>query len=173
MADNIPSQVAKVELEKKAETPAPAPGLGFTGLNHCFVSIEGPPAADTNNDDVDTWSPDAWNPVGFQPWNGPSKILSNSPRCSLPNCSICVATSYLSFQSVIEQLKGVITDVTPFIERVNRSAVWWSEMKVALESLKVALADSAPGSLPGVRAEAAEGWKGVADQFALYICKVG
>jgi hypothetical protein len=77
----------------------------------------------------------------------------------------------MSFVNVEAQLIRIAQGMLPFIEHFSRYVIWWGTMKGGLEGLN--------GVLPQLMLDGSKdttdlinGWKGVGDQFALYVYKV-
>lgn len=77
----------------------------------------------------------------------------------------------MSFANVEAQLIRIAQGILPFIEHFNRYAFWWGTMKDGLEGLKDALPQLMLDR-PVNTTDLVDGWKGVGDQFALYVYKV-
>jgi len=144
ISESIPLQVSKIQ----AEIP---PSVSFNGINTCFVTITPPMITEPEIEETDIWKA----PGTTMTW--PS-----------------YASTYLTFQNVVTQLDTISADVSLFTEQVGRCVDWWSRMKSGMETLKSTLSKTdqdEPHSLHVEMSNVAEGWQGVADQFALYVHK--
>jgi len=144
--------VSKIQAEKPADS-APIYPTSFNGinLNTCFVILTPPVITEPEIEETDIWKA----PGTTMTW----------PAYS---------SNYLTFQNVITQLDSITADVSLFTEQVGRCVDWWNRMKSGMETLKSTLSkidQDELHSLPVQVSNVAEGWQGIADQFALYVHK--
>jgi hypothetical protein len=145
VASKIPSQVTQVARELKSQNPG-----FFNDMNHAIISVS-QPNSPTDEDDVsDTY-----------PGHSATPYLCTYPP---PGAGL----NYLTFQVIMEQLNTIVADLTPFIDRINRIAIWLAKTKLSLEMLV-----SNPGARPTLTQDSAECWRGISDQFSLLIYKIG
>jgi len=150
ISESIPLHVSKIQAEKPADT-TPIYPTSFNGINTCFVTLTPPVAMESEIEETDIWK-------------APGTTIAWPAYSS----------NYLTFQNVITQLDSIATDMLLFTEQVGRCVDWWSRMKSGLETLKSSLPRIDQDELQSLHvrmSNVAEGWQGVADQFALYVHK--
>jgi len=146
VANKIPSQVIQVARELKSQNPNPG---FFNGIGHVIISVQ-QPSAPTDEDDVsDTYA--SGSPID----HGCSQQYNFGPV-------------YMTFQAIMDNLNTIVADLAPFIDRINRVALWFAKMKRSLEALA-----SNPSARPALTQDSAECWRGISDQFSLLIYKTG
>lgn len=96
-----------------------------------------------------------------------SSVFAFCQRLPLTTFHPGASLNYLTFQVIMEQLNTIVADLTPFINRINRIALWFAKTKLSLEMLV-----SNPGARPTLTQDSAECWRGISDQFSLLIYKV-
>lgn len=98
---------------------------------------------------------------------GVSSIISFRQRIFLITLHPGIDLNHLTFQLIMDNLNTIVADLTPFIDRINRIALWFAKTKRSLEALASNL-----GARPALTEDSAECWRGISDQFSLLIYKV-
>jgi hypothetical protein len=141
----------------------------FNGVETCFITFPRNIAA------VET---DIWPPSNLylgstfdddEDSDDESEVVQKKPSARAAWISY-PKPKHMSFANVKTQLESIAQGMSPFIEHFSRLVCWWGRMKDGLEGLK----DAFPQLVldrPMAAADVANGWKGVGDQFAVYIYK--
>jgi len=140
----------------------------FNGVDTCFITFPR---------NVSTVETEAWPPSNLYLGSTSDDEDSDDEDVVVPKTANSRAAwisypkpKHMSFANVEIQLNQIAQGMSPFIEHFNRIVFWWSKMKDGLEGVKDVLPQLVLDG-PNATADVANGWKGVADQFAIYIYK--
>jgi len=165
IAKSITTRASKIEQDIHDPNDEDA---HFNGVHTCFITFP----RNLATGQADTW-PLADLYLGSKSEDDDSDdenaATSKKPDILAPWTSY-PKPKHMSFVNVETQLIRIAQGMLPFIEHFGRYVIWWGTMKSGLEGLNGVLPQL---MLDGSRdtADLINGWKGVGDQFALYVYK--
>jgi len=169
ISKNMASKASTIGQDMLSNAGPDDDAVPFNGVETCFITFPRNIAA------VET---DIWPPSNLylgstfdddEDSDDEGEVVQKKPSARAAWISY-PKPKHMSFANVKTQLESIAQGMSPFIEHFSRLVCWWGRMKDGLEGLK----DAFPQLVldrPMAAADVANGWKGVGDQFAVYIYK--
>jgi hypothetical protein len=168
IAKGITTRASKIEQDMLNLQDPDDDDTHFNGIDTCFITFP----RNLATGQADTW-PLANLYLGSKSEDDDSddeNAVTSKKQDILASWTSYPKPKHMSFVNVEAQLIRIAQGMLPFIEHFSRYVIWWGTMKGGLEGLN--------GVLPQLMLDGSKdttdlinGWKGVGDQFALYVYK--